>query len=83
MELCRQYGFVFICEILLALKCESYPPNVHCDPTTSYVYIYAYTYMYTQSSQAAFNILGKRTLMMLEEITKDKVNASFIPLSSM
>lgn len=38
MELCRQYGFIFICEILLVLNCESYPSNLHCDPAAYYIY---------------------------------------------
>lgn len=72
MQLCRQYGFIFICEILLVLNCESYPSNLHCYSTTSY----------TDYSQGALHVVGKAILMMLVEITKGKVNASFIPLFS-
>ena len=72
MELCRQYGFIFICEILLVLNCESNPSNLHCDPSTSYIY----------AIQGALNMVGKGILTMLGDITKDKVNTSFIPLSS-
>lgn len=71
MELCRQYGFIFICEILLVLNCESYPSNLHCDPATSYIY----------AIQGALNMVGKRTLTMIGEITKDKANVSYTPLS--
>lgn len=51
MELCRQYGFMFICEILFILNCERYPSNLHCDPTAYSIY----------ASQKALN-MAKRIL---------------------
>lgn len=72
MQLCRQYGFIFICEILLVLSCESYPSDLHCYSATSY----------TDYSQGALNVVGKTVLMVLLETTKGKVNTSFIPLFS-
>lgn len=72
MQLCRQDGFIFICEILLVLSCESCPSNLHCYSTTSH----------TDYSQGALNVAGKAVLMVLVETTKGNVNTSFIPLFS-
>lgn len=72
MQLCRQYGFIFICEILLVLNCESHPSNLRCDPATSYIYLLF---------KEPLTWWG-RVLVTLGEIAEVQVNASFVPLSS-
>lgn len=72
MELCRQYGSIFICEILLVLNSKSYSSNLHSNPAAYYIY----------AIQRGFNIVRKKILTMLAfikcDITKGKEYVTFV-----